>query len=219
MRATHPTSLAEEGTGERQKPADHDPAVFSYSKENAFLHYLAKGVTDMFAKNAYLFSQGIESLIIPKECVTTVHPELSLDQALRVLTKEKLSSVPVINDAGEVEGVISKTNILDFVQQLNQREGDFSGLKEHAVKEAMNKTCLGILANSIFSFAFEVLLNHSYTPIIDVKGRFLGILTRKVMMEQVIEFFGAEPLPGDGLSVNKANEKRKWKVKHKKFFS
>jgi hypothetical protein len=48
------------------------------------------------------------------------------------------------------------------------------------------------LANSIFSFAFEVLVNRSYIPIIDLKGQFVGILTRKVMMEKVIEYFQKE---------------------------
>ncbi|MFC7439623.1 CBS domain-containing protein [Laceyella putida] len=174
----------------------------------------------MFNKDSYLFSQEIATLIIPKEQVTIIDPDCSLERALLVLTRKRLSSVPVINGAGKVEGVISKTNILDFILQLNQQEGDFTGLKEHTVKEAMNKSYLGILANSILSFAFEVLLERSFTPIIDLKGRFIGILTRKVMMEKVVEFFEAEyqRTRDQGMDSGKTREGKNGTIKHKKFF-
>jgi len=140
-----------------------------------------------------LFSKEITPFIIPKEQVVVVEPEWSLERALLILTRKGTNSVPVINCAGQVEGVISKTDILDFLLKISkENEIDFSRLSKHAVQEAMNKNHSGILANSIFSFAFEVLINRSYIPIIDLKGQFVGILTRKVMMEQVIQFFKEE---------------------------
>lgn len=140
-----------------------------------------------------LFSKEITPFIIPKEEVVVVEPEWSLERALLILTRKATNSVPVINRDGQVEGIIGKTEILDFLIKISQgNEIDFTQLKQHTVQEAMNKNHSGILANSIFSFAFEVLINRSYIPIIDLKGRFVGILTRKVMMEQVIEFFKEE---------------------------
>jgi predicted transcriptional regulator len=141
----------------------------------------------------FLFSKEIAPFIIPKEQVIVVDPDWSLERALLVLTRKGTTSVPVINQAEEVEGVISKTDILDFMLSKS-RELDFSQLRKHKVREAMNQTHGGILANSIFSFAFEVLVNRSYIPIIDVKNKFIGILTRKVMMEKVIEYFQEEYL-------------------------
>jgi CBS domain-containing protein len=145
------------------------------------------------AKAQYLFAREITPFIIPKEQVVVVEPDWSLERALLILTRKGTNSVPVINRDGQVEGVISKTDILDFMLKICQgNEFDFSLLRQHTVHEAMNKNHSGILANSIFSFAFEVLVNRSYIPIIDLKGKFVGILTRKVMMEQVIEYFKEE---------------------------
>lgn len=142
---------------------------------------------------SYLFSREITPLIIPKEQVVVIDPEWSLERALLVLTRKGTNSVPVINQAGQVEGLIGKSDILDFMLQLGAgNDIDFSSLSKHKVKEAMDLNHSGILANSIFSFAFEVLVNRSYIPIIDIKGQFVGILTRKVMMEKVIEFFKEE---------------------------
>jgi CBS domain-containing protein len=141
----------------------------------------------------YLFSREITPLIIPKEQVVVADPDWSLERALLVLTRKGTNSVPVINKDNQVEGLISKTEILDFMLKISDgNHMDFSLLGKHKVKEAMNKNHSGILANSIFSFAFEVLVNRSYIPIIDLKGQFVGILTRKVMMEKVIEYFQKE---------------------------
>lgn len=152
----------------------------------------------MFEKDdaRYLFSREIKELIIPKENVVTVDPEWSLERALLVLTRRQTSSVPVINCLGQVEGLISKTGILDFMlhHSCDNQSFDFSGLSKHKVKEAMDRNHQGIMANSIFSFAFEILVNRSYIPIIDEKTKFIGILTRKVLMEKVIEYFQQEYL-------------------------
>ncbi|SFI90366.1 CBS domain-containing protein [Thermoflavimicrobium dichotomicum] len=146
-------------------------------------------------RTSYLFSKEIAPFIIPKEQVVVVDPDWSLERALLVLTRKGTTSVPVINQEDEVEGIISKTDILDFLLTKSRSgEIDFSQLRKHKVREAMNQTHGGILANSIFSFAFEVLVNRSYIPIIDVKNKFIGILTRKVMMEKVIEYFQEEYL-------------------------
>jgi CBS-domain-containing membrane protein len=141
----------------------------------------------------YLFPREITSLIIPKEQVFVSDPNWSLERTLIVLTRKGTNSVPVINSAGQVEGLISKTSILDFMLQRSKENNiDFTGLHKHTVKEAMNKNHSGILADSIFSFAFEVLMNRSYIPIIDAKNQFIGILTRRVLMEKVVEYFQEE---------------------------
>lgn len=145
---------------------------------------------------SYLFSREITQLIIPKERVVTIDPEWSLERALLVLTRRQTSSVPVINNKDQVEGLISKTSILDFMLHISRdnQSIDFSGLSEHQVKEAMDRNYQVIRANSIFSFAFEILVNRSYIPIINEKNQFVGILTRKVLMEKVIEYFQQEYL-------------------------
>lgn len=144
-------------------------------------------------QNNYLFSREITPYIIPKEKVVVVKTDWSLERALLILTRKGTNSVPVINDQEQVEGIISKTDILDFMLKISRgNEIDFSQLSGHTVNEAMNKNHSGILANSIFSFAFEVLINRSYIPIIDLKGKLVGILTRKVIMEQVINYFKEE---------------------------
>ncbi|MDA8352206.1 MAG: CBS domain-containing protein [Firmicutes bacterium] len=137
-----------------------------------------------------LFDREIGPLVIPREEVITVHPKWTLERALLVLTRKGFSSVPVIDDEGKVDGVISKTDILDFM--LNRNDFDLSRLSEFHVHHAMNQNHSGILSNSIFSFAFDVLLDRSYIPIIDLNNRFIGILTRRVLMEKMIAFFQLE---------------------------
>lgn len=154
----------------------------------------------------FLFSQEIRPLIIPKEKVLIANPDWSLERALVVLSRKSTNSVPVINENNQVEGLISKGNILDFIFKWNETVNgeqrkrsenplqywDTLDLDKFRVRDAMDLNHGGILENSIFSFAFEVLVHRSYVPIIDFQSQFLGILTRKVMMEKVIEHFRQE---------------------------
>ncbi|PTX59625.1 CBS domain-containing protein [Melghirimyces profundicolus] len=153
-------------------------------------------------KLSSLFDREISSLIIPGEQVVTVHPDWTLERALLVLTRRGYASVPVINEEGKVDGVISKTNILDFM--LNRNDFRFHRLDEFQVRDAMNQNHSGILPNSIFSFAFDVLLDRPYIPIIDLNNRFLGILTRRVLMEKVTEYFQQEFLENMALKQKKS---------------
>ncbi|EGK10877.1 CBS domain protein [Desmospora sp. 8437] len=137
-----------------------------------------------------LFDREISPLIVPREKVVTVHPDWTLERALLVLTRRGYASVPVIDDDGKVEGVISKTDILDLM--LNRSHFRLDRLANLYVRDAMNQNHSGILPNSIFSFAFDVLLDRPYIPVIDLDNRFIGILTRRVLMEKVTEFFQQE---------------------------
>ncbi|GGA44918.1 CBS domain-containing protein [Kroppenstedtia guangzhouensis] len=137
-----------------------------------------------------LFDREISPLIVPREKVVTVHPDWTLERALLVLTRRGYASVPVIDDDWKVEGVISKTNILDLM--LNRSHFRLDRLGSFHVRDAMNENHSGILSNSIFSFAFDVLLDRPYIPVIDLDNRFIGILTRRVLMEKVTEFFQQE---------------------------
>ncbi|MGB3534268.1 MAG: CBS domain-containing protein [Microcoleaceae cyanobacterium] len=42
----------------------------------------------------------------------TVKPELPLQQAIEILADNKISSVPVVNEAGKLVGILSETDIL-----------------------------------------------------------------------------------------------------------
>ncbi|MDR6225640.1 CBS domain-containing protein [Desmospora profundinema] len=137
-----------------------------------------------------LFSMEVASLVIPGDQVVTVKPDWSLERALIVLTRRGYASVPVIDDTGRVEGVISKTNILDLM--LKKEDFQLGKLSKRFVRDAMNHNHSAILANSVFSFAYEVLIDRPYISIIDEDNCFVGILTRKVMMEKVIELFQHE---------------------------
>ena len=71
-------------------------------------------------QNNYLFSREITPYIIPKEKVVVVKTDWSLERALLILTRKGTNSVPVMNDQEQVEGIISKTDILDFMLKISQ---------------------------------------------------------------------------------------------------
>jgi CBS domain-containing protein len=131
-------------------------------------------------------AREIRHLIISKDSIVTVHPDWTLERALLRLTRSGYSSVPVINSENQVEGLISKTLILDFMSE-NQNI-NYNDLPLFQVHQAMNKNYMGIWENTPLSFALELMIDRSYVPIIDQKNMFVGILTRQAVLSEILHY-------------------------------
>jgi CBS domain-containing protein len=131
-------------------------------------------------------AQEIKPLIIPADNIITVHPDWTLERAMLKLIRSGYTSVPVINSNNQVEGLISKTLILDFMSENQHIK--YNDLPHFTVHEAMNKNYMGIWENTPLSFALELMISRSYVPIIDTKNTFIGILTRQSVLQQILKY-------------------------------
>lgn len=131
-------------------------------------------------------SQEIRTLILPKEKIITVDPNWTLERAMLKLIRSGYTSVPVINADNQVEGLIDKTLILDFMSENQNIK--YNDLPKFYVYQAMNKNYMGIWANTPLSFALELMIERSYVPIIDEKNTFIGILTRQSVLQLILNY-------------------------------
>ncbi|MEW9667407.1 CBS domain-containing protein [Ammoniphilus sp. 3BR4] len=132
-------------------------------------------------------SQEIRSLVLHKDKIVTMHPDWTLERALVKLTRSGYTSVPVINSQNQVEGLISKTLILDFMSE-NQNI-NYNDLPNYFVHQAMNRNYMGIWENTPLSFALELMIDRAYVPIIDKTNVFMGILTRQAVLQKILNYF------------------------------
>ncbi|MFL8935652.1 cyclic-di-AMP-binding protein CbpB [Rossellomorea oryzaecorticis] len=126
---------------------------------------------------------NIKDFIIPSEKVAHVQIGNSLEHALLLLTKSGYSSIPILDPAFRLQGLISSSLITDAVLGLERFE--FERLESMKVEEVMTGEFPSISLDSDFKKALELLINHPFLCVISEDDSFEGILTRRVMLKQL----------------------------------
>jgi predicted transcriptional regulator len=137
-------------------------------------------------ETSHLLETEIRQLMIAQEDVACVQLDNSLEHALLVLIKSGYSSIPVLDPASRVQGVISKTVILDSILGLERIE--FERLSERTVADVLVTKVPAIKASETFFRSLELSINQPFLCVEDDNGLFLGILTRKSILALVYRY-------------------------------
>ncbi len=133
-----------------------------------------------------LLDTELESLVIPTRNVACVQPFHNLEHALLVLVKSGYSAVPVLDTKNHVEGVISKTMILDHI--MGTQEIEFERLRECLVSEAMERDAPVLRQDATFLQAVEQSINRPFLCVVDPERTMIGLLTRRAILVKVHQF-------------------------------
>jgi len=131
-------------------------------------------------KQRTFLDERISGLIIPIEKVAHVQKNNSLEHALLVLVKSGYTAIPVIDKDSKLQGVISKSLILDSILGLERIELD--RLHTLKVSDVMETKISRLNISSTFAKAVAVSLNNPFICMIDSEGAFRGILTRRSLL-------------------------------------
>ena len=164
----------------------HIPGYLDISTEDfrtiyhlAHRHAMERMFDNFRAEN--LMRAGIEPVL----------PDMYLDEAARALVRSGLKSLPVVDEAGRVIGMLTETDFLrrlkvDTFLELLLAMLDESFEFKHRCHETQVSAAMTVPAITVTrdaSFAEVVSAFHKHdgrsTPIVDGEGRLLGVLLRK----------------------------------------
>ena len=134
-----------------------------------------------------IMSREIGSLIVPVEHVITVKSRWTLEQALNKLMESGWSSVPVLNEHDEVEGLISKQEILEFARM--EKVPYYLDFKRKFVHEGMKRNVPTLSEDTMLRYGIELLVDWPYLPIVNHERKFIGILTRRSILDYLLKEF------------------------------
>ena len=105
--------------------------------------------------------------------VVTCRPEDSLERAARRLHRHDLGGLPVVDQAGRLEGMLTDRDICMAALQRGR------ALREIAVREAMTRDVVSLSPSQSLLFAAELMGQFQVRrlPVLDGGGRVLGILS------------------------------------------
>lgn len=118
----------------------------------------------------------------PKGEVSYLYDDFSMRQGLEKLERSGYTAIPVINRRGEYEGTITEG---DFLWALkNKFSLDLKQAEEVPLETVKRRSRVEpISINANMEDLVSKAMNQNFVPVIDDKGIFIGIVTRKDIIE------------------------------------
>ncbi len=120
--------------------------------------------------------------LTPKSDVAYIYDDYSVRQTLEKMEYHKYAAVPIINRKGHYIGTLTEGDLLWHIKN----EGDLTlknseDISITAIKRRMDN--LPVHADSNMEDLISKALNQNFVPVIDDKDVFIGIITRKDMIQ------------------------------------
>ena len=116
--------------------------------------------------------------LTPKKDVACLFDYFTIRQALEKMEYHRYTAMPIISEDGGYVGVLTEGDLLYYIKNeadLNFEEAEDTDL----VKVKRHKDYTPVRIDSSLSEVFEKAMDQNFIPVLDDRGKFIGIITRK----------------------------------------
>lgn len=121
--------------------------------------------------------------LTPKSDVVYVEDSATLIQTLDAMEEHNYAAIPIVSRSGKYIGTIAEGDILRYIKRNHRLtlENAEDTLIKNIDKNKDNST---VNVNSKFENLIKKAINQNFVPVVDDDNKFIGIITRKDIMEQ-----------------------------------
>lgn len=121
----------------------------------------------------------------PKNDLTYIYENYSIRQALEKMEHYRYTSIPVLSKKGEYVSTITEGDILWY---LKQNKIDFDDTNKYPIKNIQRyREYQAIDINKEITDLIDLITNQNYVPVVDDRNMFIGIITRKDVIQYLYE--------------------------------
>ena len=113
------------------------------------------------------------SFLIPASKIAIVEEDNPLYHAFLILTKVKYAKIPVLNNKGQITGLLSLAMITDKMLDLDGIS--VKPLNKYKVKDVMETD----FTEKDTETQLHLLVDNNFLPVVDDQGVFQGMITRR----------------------------------------
>lgn len=120
--------------------------------------------------------------LTPKSEVSYVYDDFSLRQTLEVMEYHKYASIPMISRSGRYIGSITEGDLLWGIKKingLNLRSAEHNKITD--LERRMDYSVVN--AESKMEDLIGKAMDQNFVPVVDDQGNFIGIITRRSIIE------------------------------------
>lgn len=124
-------------------------------------------------------------LLTPKINVEFLYDTFSIRQALEKMEHHRYSSIPVIDKEGHYIETLSASDFLWFIKG---RKLTLEQCEKISIKEVIPyRSDTSIRIDKDVDDLIDLIINQNFVPVEDDKGIFIGIVTRKSVMDYLVK--------------------------------
>ncbi len=127
---------------------------------------------------------NVISLLTPKAQVTYVYEDCTIRQGLQKLRVHSFTAIPVLSRDGGYVGTISEGDLLWFM--LDKGGGTLQSMEKLPLRRVLRKTFNPAVSVRVtMDELLERSMEQSFIPVVDDRGAFVGIVTRRVLLHRL----------------------------------
>ena len=122
--------------------------------------------------------------LTPKSDVAYIFEDETLRQTVEKMEHRKFSCIPILNKEGKYTGTISEGDLLWGIKRLNINITDLKQMEDVSIMAIPRRaTYKPVHADADMEDLLDRAIKQNYVPVIDDKGSFIGIITRKEIIK------------------------------------
>ncbi len=142
-----------------------------------------------------LVASNMLDFMIPADNVANVIDQHTLSTGLLILTQSNYTMIPVLSAESKLMGVISMSMIIKAVMTVDAIE--MERLDELKVRDVMLSQPVRVRANCHLADVLNYLIDQNFVCVVDEDNRFLGIITRKNVLQRLTHLLHLTSNPGE----------------------
>lgn len=142
-----------------------------------------------------LVASKMLDFMIPADNVANVIDQHTLSTGLLILTQSNYTMIPVLSAESKLMGVISMSMIIKAVMTVDAIE--MERLDELKVRDVMLSQPVRVRANCHLADVLNYLIDQNFVCVVDEDNRFLGIITRKNVLQRLTHLLHLTSNPGE----------------------
>lgn len=125
-------------------------------------------------------------LLIPKSEISYTYDDCTLRQVLETMEYHKYASIPILNREGEYVGTITEGDLLWGIKDYKKL--DIKRAENIFIEDFPRKADYeAVDVNSDIMDLMKKAMDQNFIPVTDDQGKFIGIVTRKSIIEYFYE--------------------------------
>ena len=133
-------------------------------------------------------------LLIPKAKCAYLRSEDTIRQALEKMEVSGYAALPILSRDGRYKGTLTEGDLLWAIKNLeitNLRDMEDHGIMEIAHRRDNAPVSVSNQVEDLMSKAVA----QNFVPVVDDRGTFIGIITRKAIMQYFMDRYMKDPEP------------------------
>lgn len=134
--------------------------------------------------------------LTPKDAVEFINEDFTLRQSIEKMEHHKYTAIPILSKEGNYIGTLTEGDILRLLKDkysLNLQEAEDFPIKQVPRRWHNNPVDINCNVEDLFLTA----MGQNFVPVVDDKGKFIGIVTRKDILEYYFRNFSKNETKND----------------------